>query len=132
MKYRILIVDDSATTRALVKRVIRMAEVPVSDLLEAANGRLALETLTVAAAAQLPVDLILADLNMPEMDGFEMIRRLRADEQLKRIPIVVLSASPSAEEFAGLEQVDGCVGKPFAPETIRRVILDALEVNEHA
>jgi CheY-like chemotaxis protein len=132
MKYRILIVDDSATTRALVKRVIRMAEVPVSDLLEAPNGRLALETLTIAAAAELPVDLILADLNMPEMDGFEMIRRLRADERLRRIPIVVLSASPSAEEFAGLERVDGFVGKPFAPETIRRVILDALEVKHHA
>jgi two-component system chemotaxis response regulator CheY len=126
MSYRILIVDDSATTRALVKRIIRMAEVPASQLLEAPNGHIALELLAAA-----PVDLILADLNMPEMDGFEMIRRLRADEALRHIPIVVLSASPSGEEFAGLEQVNGFVGKPFSPESIRQVILKALEV-QHA
>lgn len=126
MSYRILIVDDSATTRAMVKRIIRMAEVPTSQIHEASDGQLALDLL-----ANTPVDLVLADLNMPGMDGFEMIRRIHADSKLEKLPIVVLSASPSAEAFVGLEGVDGFVGKPFSPEAIREVILKALEV-QHA
>jgi two-component system chemotaxis response regulator CheY len=126
MIYSILIVDDSATTRALVKRTIRMTDLPVAELQDATNGKAALDLLAAG-----PVDLILADLNMPEMDGFEMIRRIRADASLKHIPIVVLSASPSAEKFARLEHVNGFVSKPFTPEAIREVIVKALEV-QHA
>jgi len=122
MGYSILIVDDSATTRAMVKRTIRMAGLPVLEIQDASNGKAALEMLQSA-----PVNLILADLNMPEMDGFEMIRRLRASDTLKRIPIVVLSASPSAEAFARLEHVNGFLAKPFTPEAVRDVITKALE-----
>jgi two-component system chemotaxis response regulator CheY len=124
MGYRILIVDDSATTRALVKRIVRMTDIADVQFLEAENGRVALDLLAVS-----PVDVILADLNMPEMDGFEMIRRIQADERLRRIPVVVISASPGAESREGIPDVNGVVGKPFAPEAIRDVIHKALEVN---
>src|SRR5262245_59019539 len=117
MSYRILIVDDSATTRALVKRIIRMTDIAGVQFSEAANGREALDLL-----AANPVDVILADLNMPEMDGFEMIRRIQADERLRRIPVVVISASPGAESREGIPDVNGVVGKPFSPEAIRDVI----------
>jgi CheY-like chemotaxis protein len=127
MSYRILIVDDSATTRAMVKRIIRMTDLPDVQFLEADNGRAALDLL----AGNVTVDVILADLNMPEMDGFEMIRRIQADERLRRIPVVVISASPGAESREGLPEVSGVVGKPFSPETIRDVIHKALEV-QHA
>jgi two-component system chemotaxis response regulator CheY len=126
MSYRILIVDDSATIRAMVKRIIRMAGLEIEQLHEAANGKLALDLL-----ATTPVDLILADLNMPEMDGFEMTRRIHADPTLKQIPIIVISANPSAEDFARLQHVKGYLGKPFTPEGIRDVITRALEV-QHA
>jgi len=127
MSYRILIVDDSATTRAMVKRIIRMTDLPDVQFLEADNGRAALDLLAGNAA----VDVILADLNMPEMDGFEMIRRIQADPRLGRIPVVVISASPGAESREGLPEVSGVVGKPFSPEMIRDVIHKALEV-QHA
>lgn len=123
MSYSILIVDDSATTRAMIKRAIRMTDLPVAQLHDAANGKLALDLLSHTS-----VDLILADLNMPEMDGFEMTRRIRADEKLREIPIVVLSASPSAEDFASLEHINGCIPKPFTPEVLRWTINNVLGV----
>src|SRR5262245_40217295 len=99
MSYKILIVDDSAMTRALVRRILRMAEIPCDQLYEASDGQAALDILV-----DTPVDLVLADLNMPVMDGFEMIRCMRADSVLRDIPIIVLSASPEAEVFARHEQ----------------------------
>jgi CheY-like chemotaxis protein len=126
MSYSILIVDDSATTRAMIKRIIGLAGLPVARLFEAPNGRAGLDLL-----ATTPVDLILADLNMPEMDGFEMTRHIRADEKTRNIPVVIVSASPSADDFARNQQISGCLSKPFTPEAIRTVITKALEV-QHA
>lgn len=126
MSYSILIVDDSATTRAMIKRVIRMAEIPVSSIHEAPDGAAGLKLLE-----EHPFDLILADLNMPQMDGFEMTRRIRADERTKSIPVVIVSASPNADEFARHQQINGCLNKPFTPEAIREVVEQALGV-QHA
>ncbi|HMB94704.1 MAG TPA: response regulator [Tepidisphaeraceae bacterium] len=126
MSYNILIVDDSATTRAMIKRTIRMTNLPIGQLYESPNGKIALELL-----ATTPVDLILADLNMPEMDGFEMTRRIRSNDATKNIPVIVVSASPNAEDFARVEHASGCITKPFTPEGIRQSIERALEV-QHA
>jgi two-component system chemotaxis response regulator CheY len=126
MSYSILIVDDSATTRAMIKRTIRLAEMPVEQIHEAANGREALELLAYAR-----VDLILADLNMPEMNGFEMTRLLRLDPKTRNVPVVIVSASPNAEAFAQGQQVSGYLSKPFTPEAIRKAVSQALEV-QHA
>src|SRR5450432_3182185 len=126
MSYNILIVDDSATTRAMIKRTIRMTNLPIGQLYESPNGKIALELLATA-----PVDLILADLNMPEMDGFEMTRRIRSNDATKNIPVIVVSASPNAEDFARVEHASGCMPKPCTPEGIRQSIERALEV-QHA
>jgi len=126
MSYNILIVDDSATTRAMIKRTIRMTNLPIGQLYESPNGKIALELLATTS-----VDLILADLNMPEMDGFEMTRRIRSNDATKNIPVIVVSASPNAEDFARVEHASGCITKPFTPEGIRQSIERALEV-QHA
>jgi CheY-like chemotaxis protein len=126
MSYNILIVDDSATTRAMIKRIIRMTDLPIGQLYESPNGKVALELLATAH-----VDLILADLNMPEMDGFEMTRRIHSNDATKNIPVVVVSASPNAEDFARCEHASGCISKPFTPESIRQTIAKVLEV-QHA
>ncbi len=129
MAFRILIVDDSATTRAIIKRTIQMARVPTEKVLEAPNGMEALRLLATE-----PVDLILADLHMPEMDGVEMTRRILADEATKLIPVIIISAEPSATRLEQLKQ-DGARGylrKPFTPESVRNLINQTLGVLDAA
>jgi two-component system chemotaxis response regulator CheY len=123
MSYSIMIVDDSATTRAMIKRIIGMAELPVSQLYEAPDGKAALERLAAA-----PVDLVLADLNMPEMSGVEMTHLMRQDQRMKQIPVVVVSAEPNIDRLTQLKAdgVQGYVRKPFTPEVIRDVVTQLL------
>ncbi len=119
MSYRILIVDDSATTRAMIKRVIKMADIPVDSLHEAADGKAALGVL-----AESTVDLVLADLNMPEMNGVEMTRHIRQNERTSAIPVVIVSAEPNIDRLTQLlkDGVQGFVRKPFTPEAIRNCV----------
>ena len=120
----VLIVDDSAVTRAVIKRTIKLCGLPVDEYHEAGNGRLALE-----AMSSRRVDLVLADLNMPEMDGFEMIRHIAADPRLAGTPVVVISSEPNAREFAANQPgVRGCLVKPFTPEGVRAALVEAMGV----
>src|SRR5258708_598823 len=75
--YNILIVDDSGTTRAMIKRVIQMAELPIKSLFEAPDGSVALQLLVAHHGTGAAIDLVLTDLNMPVMDGLEMTRQIR-------------------------------------------------------
>ena len=119
MAYNILIVDDSATTRAMIRRTIQLAQVPVANLFEAADGQQALEVLE-----NVRVDLVLADLNMPLMDGIEMTQRMRGCEETRDTPVVVVSADPNARHHEALKTagIQGYVRKPFTPESVRDVI----------
>jgi two-component system chemotaxis response regulator CheY len=123
MSYDILIVDDSATTRAIIRRAIQMADIPVANVHEAENGQLALD---VVAAHH--VDVVLADLHMPQMDGVELTRRLLADPATKDIPVVIISAEPDQAKIDALKQqgARGYLRKPFRPEGIRDVINQVL------
>ncbi|HUB24770.1 MAG TPA: response regulator [Tepidisphaeraceae bacterium] len=130
MKHRettLLIVDDSATTRNMIQRVIGMAGMPVGRIEQAADGQAALEIMSATT-----VDLVLADLNMPVMDGFEMIRRMRKSDSLRFIPVVVISAQPDTEQIAQLkrEGVAAYLPKPFTPEGVRELI-EPLLLGEH-
>lgn len=88
---RVLLVEDDAPTREMMRTLLEREDWRVE---EAANGRVALECLQTAAP-----DLILLDLMMPEMDGFEFARRLREKPEWRRIPVVVLTARDlTAEE----------------------------------
>jgi CheY-like chemotaxis protein len=115
----ILIVDDSATTRAMIKRVIGMTSLNVGPLLEAAHGKAALEILNST-----PVHLVLADLNMPVMEGMEMISIMRRTESLRAIPIIVISAQPDPLQIEQLkrEGVISFLAKPFTAEGMSSVI----------
>jgi two-component system chemotaxis response regulator CheY len=121
MSFNLLIVDDSATTRAVIKRTLKMTGLPADNIHEAGDGKAALELLE-----KTPVDLVLADLNMPEMDGFEMTRRMLAEEKTRHIPVIVISAEPNAADFAKRTGVRGCLRKPFTPEAVRQAVLDVL------
>jgi CheY-like chemotaxis protein len=115
----ILVVDDSAMTRAMIKRVIDMTELPVELILEAADGLAGLELMKSRH-----VDLVLADLNMPVMGGTEMIERMRREPALKSIPVLVVSAQPDPEQIQKLKAsgVAGYLPKPFKAEAVRELI----------
>ncbi|MEI8198400.1 MAG: response regulator [Phycisphaerae bacterium] len=125
MACNILIVDDSATTRAMIKRVIRMSGVPVDQTLEAPDGKVAMGLL-----AQHPIDIVLADLHMPEMTGLELTRAMQANPATSPIPIVIISAEPNTATIEALEKegIRGHLRKPFTPEALRTCLTDLLGV----
>jgi two-component system chemotaxis response regulator CheY len=125
MSYNILIVDDSSTTRAMIKRTLKLAEIDVTSFHEACDGKAALEVLAANR-----VDLVLADLNMPNMGGVEMTVLMRMDAKTRDVPVIVISAEPNVHLLEELKHdgIQGYVRKPFTPENIRNVINQVLGV----
>jgi len=115
----ILVVDDSDLIRAMILRTLRMAEVPLGTTHEAGNGREALEIL-----GDNWVDLVLTDINMPVMDGLEMVRRMRESDQLRGVPVIVVSAAGAVARVELSEElgITAFVRKPFTPEAVRDVV----------
>jgi CheY-like chemotaxis protein len=112
----ILIVDDSSTARALMRRVIILSGISADNVCEAADGRHAL-----ALMSQRRIDVVLADLQMPEMDGEEMSRRIFADPTKQHVSVIVISADPNQERIESLlrEGAKGYLAKPFTPEAFQ-------------
>ena len=125
MAYNILIVDDSATMRSIIKRTLGMAALDVGEYFEAGNGQEALQVLEREW-----IDVVLADINMPVMNGIELTQRMQASEALRGIPVVVVSTEASTTRIDELKAkgVKGYVHKPFTPEAIRDVITQVLGV----
>lgn len=119
MSFTLLVVDDEKQNRALLAELLQDEH----RVLLAKNGLQALER----AREHLP-DLILLDILMPEMDGFEVIRALKRDDALRNIPVIFISALDAAgDEEAGLElgAVD-YISKPFHPSIVRARIRNHL------
>jgi two-component system chemotaxis response regulator CheY len=117
----ILIVDDSATMRMLIKRVAAICEVPIQTIYEAANGA---EALAVLEAHQ--VDALFTDINMPVMTGIELLREIGRHERYRNLTRVVISTDGSTarrEEVRDLN-VRLYVEKPFRPEVMRDVLAE--------
>jgi len=116
MAYRVLIADDSPVMRAFVRRVIELSGFELAECLEASNGQEALEKLRSEW-----VDAILTDINMPLVDGEELLRRLANDDLLKSIPAIVISTDATRNRIERLLALGarGYVTKPFTPETLR-------------
>lgn len=116
MAYRILIVDDSPAMRSFVRRVIDLSGFDAALCVEASNGQEALKALRMEW-----VDAILTDINMPIMDGEELLRTLAADGFLRSIPVIVISTDATESRIERLLSLGarGYVTKPFAPEDLR-------------
>ncbi len=116
MALDVMIVDDSAAIRKILHRVLVQAEVPLGQVHEACDGKDALEKLKDAK-----VGLILSDINMPNMDGIELLNRLKADDNFKSVPIVMVTTEGSqAKVLQALELgAAGYVRKPFTAEQIQ-------------
>lgn len=128
MKLNLLVVDDSSTMRAMIKKTLVLTGLPIGDFWEAGNGQ---EGLDQVGAHW--VDLILVDLNMPVMGGLEMIERLRADAQTSKIPIIVVSTESSQSRISEITgQGIHFIHKPFRPEAVKEIILEYFGGNLHA
>ena len=127
MSRDVLIVDDSATMRLMVKRTMDMAALDVGEVYEASNGIEAL-----AQLAEHPVAVVLLDINMPTMNGIQLLTRMKQNPRLKDIPIVVASTEGSRERIEQIEQIGafGYVRKPFQPEQLRNVLKPLLGVKQ--
>jgi two-component system chemotaxis response regulator CheY len=112
----ILVVDDSATVRAMLARALRISGYRGSRILEASNGKEALEKLKEGGA-----DIVFSDIRMPVMDGFNLLREMCRDNKLKAIPVVAMSAdAPAAMETRPEGRLmRAYLRKPFTPEQIR-------------
>jgi len=112
----VLIVDDSPVMRNFIRRVLRMSGLAIDVLLEAGDGNAALQLL-----ADAHVDLVLSDINMPGMDGEELIRRMESDEDLNQIPVIVVSTDSTTHRVQMMlgYGARGYIQKPFHPETLR-------------
>lgn len=123
MAFNILVADDSETMRAVVKKTVEMSGVPIGTFHEAANGKEAL-----AILENNWVDVILSDINMPEMGGMELLRAVNASEDYKRIPLIFITteSSEARMEEAKSLGVAGYIKKPFVPETIKTILYEVL------
>jgi len=119
MALNILIVDDSQTVRSVIAKTLRLAELPIGELLEASNGAEALELLGAHW-----VDLVFSDINMPVMGGMELIDRMRDDETHASTPVIVVSTEGSTTRIEELKakNIDAYIRKPFSPEQLREVV----------
>ncbi len=126
MLYNILIVDDSRTTRTVIAKTLKLAGVAVNQLHEAENGKVALGILNKNW-----IDLVFADINMPEMDGVEMVDQMSKDGLLKIIPVVIVSTEGSQTRIEEMRArgVKAYVRKPFTPELIKNIVEDILGEN---
>jgi two-component system chemotaxis response regulator CheY len=91
MGFSILIVDDSSTIRLIVRRCLEQAELGITDVWEAGNGEEAIDVLT-----KQPVDAVLADINMPKMDGFQLLTAMKQDDHWKAIPVLMITTEAAA------------------------------------
>jgi two-component system, chemotaxis family, chemotaxis protein CheY len=121
--YTIMIVDDSETIRAVMERTLAMTKLPIDSVIQATNGKDALEKLKSAW-----VDIVFTDINMPVMDGMQLVNEMAKSGEFKNIPVVVVSTEGSTTRIEELKSkgIKGYLRKPFTPENIRDVIIKTL------
>ena len=123
MGYTILLVDDSETIRMALSRAIGMTDLVVDEIVQAGNG---IEALAVLKEKW--VDIVFTDINMPQMNGIELVDQLHGTAEYAHLPVVVVSTEGSSQRIEDLQKkgIAGYLRKPFTPERIRDVVLATL------
>jgi len=115
LSMKVLVVDDFLTMRRILKNILK--QIGFSDMEEAEDGAQALDMLKGGTK----FDLVIADWNMPKMTGIELLKAIRADDELKEMPVVMVTAE--AQKSRVLEAVQAGVSnyivKPFTAETVK-------------
>jgi len=126
MAFNVLVVDDSAVMRTMVIKTLRLSGVPVGEVFQAANGEEGLEHLHANW-----VDLVLLDLNMPQMNGEELLAEIRSNPETTSVAVIVVSTEGSEARIKRIRDLGAqFVHKPFRPEELRAVIRDLTGVSD--
>ena len=120
----ILVVDDSAAIRKILTRVLRQTGMAIQTIHEAGDGQEAL-----AVVAQHRIDLVLSDINMPKMDGLQLLASLKASPQWQEIPVVMITTEGGETKVAEAVRLGaaGYVRKPFTADQIKEKLVGILE-----
>jgi two-component system chemotaxis response regulator CheY len=114
---RFLIVDDFSTMRRIVRNLLK--EIGFVNAEEAEDGQVALNMLKATK-----FDFVVSDINMPNMNGFELLKNMRADESLKGIPVLMVTAEAKKEDIVAAAQggASGYIVKPFTKATLEEKV----------
>jgi two-component system chemotaxis response regulator CheY len=126
MALNVMIVDDSPLMRAFIRKVVGLTGLEVGECCEAGDGEEALQSLRARW-----MDLVLTDINMPRMNGEELVRRMESDDMLRTIPVIVVSTDSSHSRVQQMLALGarGYVSKPFLPESLRDEVEKVLSVS---
>ncbi len=122
MALNVLVVDDSSVMRGIIIKTLRLCGIPLGEIHQAGNGKEGLEVLE-----QNWIDLALVDINMPVMNGEEMIEKVRENPETRDLQVIVVSTESSETRIEMLQKKDiGFVHKPFSPEILRETIAEMI------
>ena len=119
---KFLVVDDFSTMRRIVKNLLH--DLGFADVTEADDGKTALPMLQAGS-----FDVLITDWNMPGMPGIELLKAVRADARLAKLPVLMLTAEAKREQIVAAAQagVNGYVIKPFTAATLKEKLDKILE-----
>lgn len=122
---RFLVVDDFSTMRRIVRNLLK--EIGFGNVEEAEDGSVALAMLRSSK-----FDFVVSDINMPNMNGFELLKNMRADETLKSIPVLMVTAEAKKEDIVAAAQggASGYIVKPFTKATLEEKVQKILQKNQ--
>ncbi len=116
---RILIVEDSLHIRQNLKKIFR--ELNFSQIYEAHNGQQALNLLREFQSQNQPIDLVFCDIWMPEMNGLDLLKEVRADDNIKETPFIMVTTESNKPVViqAVMSGISGYIVKPFSRDDVR-------------
>ena len=120
MALNVLIVDDSAAIRKILERVLRHTDFQLGDVIEAGDGKEALGKLGDGN-----IGLILSDINMPNMDGLELLQQVKANDAWKTVPIIMVTTEGSQDKVMQAIQLgaNGYIRKQFTADQIKEKLI---------
>jgi two-component system chemotaxis response regulator CheY len=119
---KFLVVDDFSTMRRIVRGLLK--EMGCNDVTEAEDGAAALQLLKVQR-----FDFVVSDINMPNMNGFELLKAIKAEETLRHLPVLMVTAEARKEDIvlAAQSGAAGYIVKPFSKATLEEKVQRILQ-----
>jgi len=124
METDVLIVDDSAAIRKILQRVLKQTGIAIGTMYEAGDGQEALELLKTKT-----VNLVLSDINMPKMDGIQLLAALKSSAAWRSLPVVMITTEGGEAKVGEAVRLGaaGYVRKPFTADQIKEKLNGILE-----